>query len=589
MIGKIISIEKNIVLLKLGIEIANQTNLINVHVVFEDENKKIVGEIMDILDDTAKVSIVGTIDNNTFIPGSITKPAFRSNVRIISSFELSQIFGNQIINDNSEIYLGGSTIYNGYNINVNINNFFSNHFAIIGNTGSGKSFSVARILQNIFSTSKTPPFRSSFFIFDAYGEYHNALRGISSINQGLNYKTYTTNLTQPEGEILKIPVWLMDIDDIALLLGASDHAQLPIIEKTLKLVTVLTNFNGEVTSYKNDIIARALLDILLSGTASSKIRDQITAVLSKFNTEELSLNTIIVQPGYNRPLKQLLYVDDQGKIQEIERVIEFLQQFILPEYELNLPDENYQYSLRDLENAMEFALVSEGILKSDKVFDYANILLVRLHSLVNSNISTFFDYHEIVDKRTYINNLRTTSTGQRAQIVNFNINYVDDRIAKVMTKIISKMLLDYEVSLPERASEPIHIVIEEAHRYVQNDNDNFLLGYNIFERITKEGRKYGLLLGLITQRPSELSDTCVSQSSNFLVFRMLHPKDLTYISEMVPNISSELIQLIKSQQPGSCMAFGSAFKIPIAIKLEKPNPEPLSNNANIVNSWFNNY
>ena len=587
MIGKIIAIEKNMVAVKLSIDIANQANLINVHVIFEDNDKKIVGEILDIASDTAKISIVGSLDNNLFIPGSIVKPSFKSVIRIINSMELSQILGNQVIADNSEIYLGGSTVYNGYKINVNINNFFSNHFAIIGNTGSGKSFSVARILQNIFLTSKNPPINSSFFIFDAYGEYHNALRGVTDVSPSLNYKAYTTNLANPEGEILKIPVWLLDIDDLALLLGASEHAQLPIIEKALRLVTVLTNYNGEVTSYKNDIIARAILDILLSGTASGKIRDQVTAILSKFNTEELSLNTIIVQPGYNRPLKQLLYVDDQGKIQEMERIIEFLSQFVLPEYELSMPDENFQYSLKDLENAMEFALISEGILKSDKVFDYANTLLVRLHSLVNSNISTFFDYPEIVDKKTYVNNLRTLNGNMRAQIVNFNINYVDDRIAKVMTKIISKMLLEYEVSLPMRASNPMHIIIEEAHRYVQNDLDNNLLGYNIFERITKEGRKYGLLLGLITQRPSELSDTCISQCSNFLVFRMLHPKDLLYVSEMLPNISEELVKVIKSLQPGNCMAFGNAFKVPIAIKLDKPSPEPLSNNADIVNAWFN--
>ena len=113
--------------------------------------------------------------------------------------------------------------------------------------------------------------------------------------------------------------------------------------------------------------------------------------------------------------------------------------------------------------------------------------------------------------------------GRKAHIINFNINYVDDRFAKIITKIYSKLLFDYAKNLKQRATLPFHIILEEAHRYVQNDNDVNLLGYNIFDRITKEGRKYGVLLGLISQRPSDLSETSISQCSNFLIFKMLHP------------------------------------------------------------------
>ena len=148
------------------------------------------------------------------------------------------------------------------------------------------------------------------------------------------------------------------------------------------------------------------------------------------------------------------------------------------------------------------------------------------------------------------------------------------------------MLFDYAKALPVRASMPFHIILEEAHRYVQNDNDNFLLGYNIFERITKEGRKYGVLLGLISQRPSELSETSLSQCSNFLIFRMLHPKDIEYVREIVPNITNETIKKIKILQPGNCVAFGSAFKVPVIISLDLPNPAPSSCSCDIRANWF---
>ena len=244
------------------------------------------------------------------------------------------------------------------------------------------------------------------------------------------------------------------------------------------------------------------------------------------------------------------------------------------------------YSLKDLELALDFALISEGVLKSDKVFDYANVLSVRLHTLINSEYASFFDYPDMIDRKSFIARLLTTNDDKKAQIVNFNINYVNDRMAKTLTKIISKMLFDFSVESRDRGKFPFHIIIEEAHRYVQMDRDQQLLGYNIFDRITKEGRKYGVLLGLITQRPSELSDTSISQCSNFIILRTLHPKDLNYIKQMVPNVSDEIIAHLKTLQPGNAIAFGSAFKVPVDIKVDMPNPEPKSSSSNIVKTWY---
>ena len=178
--------------------------------------------------------------------------------------------------------------------------------------------------------------------------------------------------------------------------------------------------------------------------------------------------------------------------------------------------------------------------------------------------------------------------GGKCQIVNFNINYVDDRLAKVFTKILSRMLFIKASNTKPRGCRAYHIIIEEAHRYVQHDKDIELLGYNIFERISKEGRKYGMFLALITQRPSELSDTCISQCMNFVILRTLHPKDLAYIREMVPNVSAEIVSQLKNLKPGNCIAFGSAFKVPVSMYIELPNPRPLSNNVDLTNVWYNN-
>lgn len=586
MLGKVLEIIDNRVLIELGIDINRQPNLVGLHVVFDDVDRKVAAEVVNVNQSVMTTVIVGEFVSGNFVPGASKKPSFKSSPRLINLQELSSMLGSQELLP-GETNFGTSNIYDGYKIKVNINDFFSNHFSVLGNSGSGKSCTVASILQKLF-LNKRLPVNANFFFFDAYGEYNSAFSNLHSINPKLNYKYITTNTdSSSTGELLRIPVWLLDVDDLALLLDASNPTQLPIIEKTLKLVPILTGNSASVVRKKNDIIARALQDILLSGNDSTKIRDQVVAVLTKFNTPELNLESQIAQPGYVRTLKQCLFVDKTGKMQEMELVVEFIRGYIVDESDvIRVDDLNPYYTLSDLELAMDFAMINEGILKSNKVFDYANILSVRLHTLINSNYREYFTYSGFVDKRTYVENLMRLSDGSKCQIINFNINYVDDRMAKVITKIVSKMLFNVAAITYPRGSRAFHIIIEEAHRYVIKDRDVDLLGYNIFERITKEGRKYGIFLGLITQRPSELSDTCISQCTNFVILRTLHPKDLDYIKNMVPNISIEIVQQLKNLKPGNCIAFGNAFKIPVSMYIDLPDPRPMSDNVDISTVWY---
>ena len=588
MLGKIEEIIDNTVMVKLSIDINEQPNLVNLHVVFEDDtDRKVVAEIANTNLEKLTATIVGEINKGRFTPGASSKPSFKSNVRLIKKEELELLFGKQ---ETSFGYtnFGTSNVYTGYKINVGINDFFNTHFCIIGNSGSGKSCSVASILQKLYTSSPTPPVNSALFFFDAYGEYTRAFSKLHEFNPKLNYKSYTTNIIDPETEILRIPIWLLDVDDLALLLDATSPSQLPIIEKTLKLVPILTGSSDNVIRRKNDIIARALQDILLSGNDSTKIRDQVIGVLTKFNTPTLRLDSQIVQPGYTRTLKQCLFVDKTGKMQEMELVVEFIRGYIIEE-NLEVPENelNLFYSLSDLEMAMEFALISEGILKSDKVYDTANIISVRLHGLATGENRYYFNYPQYVTRDQFIESLLwDREKNVKCQIVNFNVNYVDDRTAKVMIKIISRMLFLKASTMKPRGTRAFHIVLEEAHRYVQHDSDIDLLGYNIFERIAKEGRKYGMFLVMITQRPSELSDTCVSQCANFIILRTLHPIDLKYIREMVPNVSNEIVLQMKNLKPGNAIAFGSAFKVPTVLYIDMPDPMPLSNNVDLESVWY---
>lgn len=585
MLGKIISVMGDRVRIKLEANVYDLDNLMGKNVVFDEDEWKIIGEIIEGDYTYLDINLIGEMKDGNFIYGSISKPSFRDVCRVITKEELDVIYQNAP--GSNSISMGVSTIYKNYRISLDINAFFSNHFAILGNSGSGKSYSTSNILQKIFYEAQDSiPFRTNFFLFDAYGEYQPAFNNIGRNNPNLNYKVITTDLNSTEYKHLCLPFWLLGTDDIALLLNANDENQIPIIEKALKLVGYFTQAEENVIEQKNDIIARSVLDIIFSGKSPSEIRNKLTSVLTKFQTNDINLDVSLTKGGWSRTIRQCLYIEESGKFADVELVISYLEKFTQKEFQLIMPDGTFMYGLKEFALALEFALISEGVLTSEKIFDYANVLKIRLNTLINSDYAKYFDYPTFVTREGYIRDLLTANNGRKAQIINFNINYVDDRFAKNLVKIYSKLLFDYVAKLKNRGAVAFHILLEEAHRYVQEDIDVKLFGYNIFERIAKEGRKYGILLGFITQRPSELSETAISQCTNFLVFKMFHHNDVAFVSSILPNISGDMIGKLKTFHSGMCIAYGSAFKMPVIVEVDQPDPPPLSQNVDISKVWY---
>ncbi len=580
MFGELLDIYDNYVIIENKTHVID-SNYLNIHVVFNDTNKKVVGEIVSIDKNTIKILLIGEIIDDKFVNGIVRKPNLSNGCRVIYKSEVELLLGKQDLSSNENFYIGKSLIYDGFNVTGNFNNFFSNHFAIMGNTGSGKSCFVARILQNIFMNSNSLPKSAHIALFDVYGEYNKAFVGMNNIN-GMGFKNYSSKVDMSEGEIINIPAYFLSVDDLALLLNASSANQLPIIEKTLKLVYIFKNTDETISKYKDDIIAGCLLDILTSGRSSTQIRDQIIAVLTRYNTPTLNLESEIAQPGYTRTIKQCLNIDNQGKMNSVQYVVDLLEKYKkLDLGEINgIP--NFVYTLEDIYYAMEFALISEGVLKSDKLYDEYNQLKVRLQQIINSDYKQYFKVGEFISKGEYVRNLFGN-----AQIINFNLNNIDERFTKKLAKIYSKIFFDFATFIEDRGSYPIHIILEEAHRYVQNDTDTSILGYNIFDRITKEGRKYGVLLGLISQRPSELSITALSQCSNFIILRMFYPDDLNIIKSITSNLNESTYDKVKSFLPGSALVFGTSFMTPLLIRCDLPNPMPESTSVNISNIWYN--
>ena len=556
-------------------------NLMNLHLIFEDNTKKVLAEVDNLDGDLVKARFLGEIVNGKLLGGTLRKPNLDAKVRVIAREEIPMITGQ---NARGYMPLGFSPFYNDIPCYLDVNNFFGGHFAIFGNSGSGKSCGISRLFQNMFSDKRLFPYKANIIMFDSSGEYYNAFKDLHAIDSNYNYRLFNTNETENIGEKLRLPIYLLNKDDLALLLQCTNHSQLPIIERMLKLALIFSQEGMDANAYKNHLIAKAIMTILYTNETSPNKRNEIFSILGSCSTPQFNLEAPVQGIGYTRKFRECFLIDNAGEFSESVLLTEYVSSFIKPELDNFEPNPNVFYNLDTLEKALNFALISEGWLRNTNTYGDAITIKVRLHALIVGPYAKFFDYPNYIPLESYLSSL-VIDNGVKYQFVNFYLDDVDDDFAKVLTKVYSRLIFEFAKGLKQRGSIPFHIVVEEAHRYVQNDTDRFLIGYNIFERISKEGRKYGVLLGLISQRPSEMSDTCISQCMNFLIFKMNHPVDVEYIRKMVPNISDEIVEKQKSLQSGTCLGFGTAFRIPIIVKMQMPDPAPWSGNVDVVNIW----
>ena len=581
MFGNIKFISGNVAHVTTVAKAEEMGDLMNVHVVFEAPNQAILGEVEEVTDEIIKIRFLGEFMDGRYVSGVIRKPVLSSKIRTINDKELSAIVG---VYDETTFKLGRSSIYTDYEVCADINNLFANHMAVFGNTGSGKSCGVARLVQNIFSNPKLVSYNANIFIFDAYGEYKTAFRDLNKINPNYSYKFITTNVQEETDYQLKIPFHLLNLDDLTIMLQADKHSQIPILERSLKLTRIFSKDDEVATRYKDHLIAKALIAILYSNQITANKKNEIFKVLEVCHTNDFNFDSVIQGLGYTRTLSECFEIDSNGNFGESVLITDYILKHIDEDLEMTEEPVNAFYSMRDYAAALEFTLISEGFQSNEQLYDDSMLLKVRLASLINSKIANIYKCDNYVSYETYIASLVAVGN-KKAQVINMNLEDIDDTQAKIIVKIVARIFFDFCKTRKQRAQIPFHLFLEEAHRYVQKDADVFLIGYNIFDRIAKEGRKYGVLLNIISQRPVEISETVIAQCSNFLIFKMTHPKDIEYIRTMLPNISADVIEKQKILQPGNCVGFGGAFKLPMVIKMEMPNPAPNSNSCDVNNCW----
>ena len=579
MFREIIKINDRGANIKLG-EVPANINLMGLHLVLESGQNKVICEIDSVNEGICYTHFIGEIREGKFYNGVINKPDVNANIRLMDSDEILLITG---ISGSGSFTFGTSPFYDNQRVYIDINNFFSNHAIILGNSGSGKSYGTARIMQSIFTTQGFLPYKASIIFFENNGEYITAFENLNKINPNYHFKVVSTNMYN-QYKKLSIPLWLLSVDDIALLLSAKTSNQLILIERMIKLARIFSQNDDTSTKFKNHLLAKAMLSILYSNDLPVTKRNNIFGLFNTCQTKELNMEAMVQGAGYTRKFRDCFHVDANGVFTEGILVTDYISSFVYNEYDDYEPKTYNSYSLSDLEKALAFALVSEDWLNNPKTYSDAITLKVKLHSITISNTAEYFNFPGNVSVEAYLASLLMDNGGKN-QILDINLEDIDDGLAKVIVKIMSRMIFEYAKKLPQRGSVPFNIFVEEAHRYIKTGEDIDLIGYNIFDRISKEGRKYGVLLNLISQRPVELSETVMSQCSNFIIFKTTHPRDLEYITQMIPYITDEIIEKQKSLQSGYCLGFGTAFKVPLIIKMDLPNPIPSSDNVNIINEW----
>lgn len=611
-IGKLTSVSQKGIVADIYDEIGNYINTIDgtrfvgevgSYVSIHDIGRTVIGEITGVVEKPSLgpgeyskpnstrqiyIGLIGEVVSEKFYFGVSKMPLIFSEVDIISAKDLRTML--EVSNDEIEIEekpgktracllpIGASVIFPDYAVKVNIDKFFGFHFAVFGNTGAGKSNTIALIMQNIFSKKNYSARGSKFVFIDSNGEYEQAFSKLNAANSDIKVKNFVASDDEGIENGFEIPVWALSADDWSILLHATEKTQVPILKRAIDLAKIFFDSENKNDEVKNHILASTLLGVIQSSDSSPSKSDKILAILATFHTDDISLSST-VDGGIT--LNRALTVEYGNFVKE-DKAIDFLTSYQKDNLNnLLLRGKTVTYSIQEFYQAVQFATLYEGSISSQRIQEYTSPLVTRLQALQDGIQGRILSKTEFKSIDEYVENILGDN-----QIVNIDVSLLDDASAEVVTKVLAKLLLDYLKRKHSKAEIPINFIIEEAHRFVRNEVNYGAVGYNIFERIAKEGRKYGLLLGISSQRPSELSKTVVSQCSNFIIHRVQNPDDLQYISKMVPYVNQGMIERLTYLQTGNALVFGTAINLPTLTRFKEANPKPDSDNARISEKWY---
>ena len=541
---------------------------------------------------------VGRIANGKFTFGVSTFPSLYADALYARDADLDQIFETDApevkVDDEQQallpsrstaITIGSSVVFQGYDVKVRVDDYFGGHVAILGNTGSGKSCTVATIIQSLFS--KQSPHGANgatFLIFDVNGEYTQAFPQAKQTND-IMIKTAVLDGANIDDRFT-LPHWFLEVEEWALLLQASERTQLPVLRTALGLATLLNDNTENTKTIKQHFVARCVKECF--GSTDSPVTQMRRAwiLLDRYGTAELNQDTLI-KYNYNSQYGNFpTGTSQQGFLDELSGFID--DNIQLPPYKKT------PFPFDILEECLDFSILYEEAHGNKQIRDYCSQLMTRLKSLRDRSEFNFLkhDGTETTTHQEFLSNLLGFQIDEGGwkkthQVIILDMNAVEDEVVELVSSVVARMTFKLLRKAENRNQTPINMVLEEAHRYISSKPSNHAVDANlIFERIAKEGRKYGLFLTVASQRPSELSHTVLSQCSNFVVHRIQNPEDLAHIRQMTPFISESVLSRLPSLPKQHALIFGNAVTIPTTFKVRNVNPEPKSGDSKISKLWF---
>lgn len=582
-------------------------------------------------------TMLGTItEENKYEEGIYNYPVLDNPVWYIIKEDLEKIFDSSSKKDvdcQKDFYLpiGKNGSFKDYDIKINPDKFFTKHSAILGNTGSGKSCTVTSILQSLFnynysrkSDKEDKLKNATIIIFDTNGEYKSAFKGYENIN------AFTIS---EEG--MKVPYWFMNYEDFEYLFEPSAGTQAPILKKALGLLK-----NEKIVELKEktkEFDIEHLLKLKNICSASSNTRKEYIF----YQIESYSENDIVKN---NKQLEELIssiakeknqwmklsgtYINGDVSLSLFRKLDEELNKVL----EKLFLKETRSYQNIDLPKFFDFSeLIEKGLDKAIESIDenknryreYVSSLKLRLASFmsdmrkaeplifnenslysdekINNYLEIFFKYifgdKDMTDGNLFSEYKKKNKEkmDKKNQIIILDLSLLPFELLETITGLIGRLILEFTQRINKvedyknrRGEYPIALILEEAQNYIPevDKNGKKSITKRVFERIAREGRKFGFSLIISSQRPSELSKTILSQCNTFIVHKLQNPEDQRYIRQIVSSANEELLNQLPILPQQHAIIMGEAVRTPSQVRINDITKKPDSNNPKFIEQWL---
>ncbi|MDP0590384.1 MAG: DUF87 domain-containing protein, partial [Candidatus Endonucleobacter bathymodioli] len=542
---------------------------------------------------------IGTINKeNEFMLGVGVFPSLYSDVSIVTFQDMKLILRTNYPKseqaNESQVHqsfsLGISKNLINYPIDVSIDSFFNIHSAVLGNSGSGKSNTIAHIIQEIHKKENHSATGSRVLIFDVNGEYKQAFANDN--NQNILIKYYKPNIKEETDGYspFYLPHFLLSLDEWSAFLLATDATQRPFWDKVLqesyrfyRIGNSSTEEQIKFVNYLRYRVCNLIFSTLRQAdsdtariTTAASILGSITSIINSNPSLQNASTDLVTDIENLQGACSLSFGQNNDALEGETRTVNEKVDNAQAQEVINSKIKNGEFfDHRFLKIAAELILLEEDARGNRQIRGYTATMLTRLdYFLDNPDCEFMRQSHGIDSIKKYIAEL-WGNDAEKSQLVIIDTSELSPDILETLTSVTSRLLFDERKKLigDARRKNPVHLVVDEAHRYIKKHYD-YLLKENIFEKIAREGRKYSFYLLVSSQRPSELSETVLSQCANFIIHRIQNEKDMHYIKAILPYFSDDFTNKIKQSIPGEALVFGNCVSMPLHLKIHKSSPSP---------------